>query len=315
MEYRPLGTSGLEVSAVSLGTWAIGGENWGQVNDQDSVAAIQKAIDVGMTFIDTADIYGKGHSEEIVGKAIAGRRQQVIIATKVGNRWNEHGKRWKDCSYDYIMQAVQASLKRLGTDYIDAYLIHTPDPNTPIPETMCALEKLLRDGVVRAVGVSRYSPEQIERAQQCIDLHVAQYPLNMLRRQEITPILPFCREHNIGVMAYAPLSKGLLTGKFSANTVFPETDMRSRNADFYGQAFRIRLEAVEKLGPIAKQYAKSLAQLAINWNLCQPGVTTALTGAKRPEQVGENAGGAGWQIAQEDLDRIERIVASLTDLE
>jgi aryl-alcohol dehydrogenase-like predicted oxidoreductase len=137
----------------------------------------------------------------------------------------------------------------------------------------------------------------------------------MLRRQEITPILPFCRERDIGVMAYAPLSKGLLTGKFRADTVFPETDLRSRNADFQGQAFQARLDAVEKLGPIAEKYGKTLAQLAINWNLCQPGVTTALTGAKRPEQVVENAGGAGWQIAGQDLDTIEYIVAGLTDLE
>lgn len=213
MAYRPLGTSGLKVSAVSIGTWAIGGENWGEVNDQDSVAAIREALDVGMTFIDTADIYGKGHSEEIVGRAIEGRRQEALIATKVANRWNEKGEVWPDCSYDYIMQAVQASLKRLKTDYIDVYIIHRPDPGTPIAETMRALEKLLQDGIVRAVGVSRYNREQIEEAQQCLQLHVAQYPLNILRRREITPILPFCRQHDVGVMAYAPLSKGLGTCK------------------------------------------------------------------------------------------------------
>lgn len=314
MVYRPLGKSGLSVSEVSIGTWAIGGVNWGVVDDRDSIAAIQKAIDVGMTFIDTADIYGKGHAEEIVGQAIKGRRQDVIIATKVANRWNEQGEVWTDCSYDYIMQAVQASLKRLQTDYIDVYLIHKPDPNTPIPETMRALEKLRQDGVVRAVGVSRYNREQIEEAQQFIELHAAQYPLNMLRRQEISPILPFCQARNIGVMAYAPLAKGLLTGKFDPNTRFPENDLRAKNEIFQGEAFRQRLEAVEKLKPIAEKYGKTLAQLAINWNLCQPGVTTALVGVKKPEQVSENAGGAGWQIEGEDLEVIERIVSGLTDL-
>jgi len=272
---------------------------------------------VGMTFIDTADIYGMGHSEEIVGQAIAGRRQEVVIATKVTNRWNEKGERWKDCSYDYIMQAVQDSLRRLGTDYIDVYLIHTCDPNTPIPETMRALEDLLQKGIVRAIGVSRYNLGQIQEAQRCIPLHAAQYPLNMMRRAEITPILPFCREHNIGMMAYAPLFKGLLTGKFHPGTTFGENDGRSRNAAFQGQVFLDRLAAVEKLKPFAQEYGVSLAQLAINWNLCQPGVTTALTGAKRPSQVRENAGGTrgGWRIAAKDLAAIEEIVAGLTDLD
>jgi myo-inositol catabolism protein IolS len=313
MEQRPLGNSGISVSAVSIGTWAIGGANWGAVNDADSVAAIQEAIDVGMTFIDTADIYGKGHSEEIVGKAIKGRRGQVVVATKVANRWNEAGEVWPDCSYDYILEAVRASLERLQTDYIDAYIIHRPDPNTPIPETMRALDKLLNDGVVRAVGVSRYDREQIEQARQCIQLHVAQYPLNIFRREEITPILPFCRQHEIGVMAYAPLSKGLLTGKFDSATTFPENDLRSGIGAFQGAAFKDRLDAVEKLKPIAARHGKTLAQLDINWNLCQPGVTTALTGAKTPQQVRENAGGAGWRLTTQDLNEIERIAQDLTD--
>lgn len=314
MEQRPLGTSGINVSAVSIGTWAIGGENWGEVNDQDSIAAIRAAIDVGMTFIDTADIYGKGHSEEIVGRAVQGRRKEVIIATKVANRWNERGEVWPDCSYDYIMDAVQASLRRMQTDYIDVYIIHRPDPDTPIPETMRALEKLVDDGVVRAVGVSRYDRKQIEEAQECVRLHVAQYPLSIFRRQEISPILPFCREHSIGVMAYAPLAKGLLTGKFRADATFPENDLRSRMEVFQGEQFRKRLDAVNELKPIAERRGRSLTQLAINWNLCQPGVTTALTGAKTPDQVRENAGGAGWRLTQEDLHEIEGIAEGLTDL-
>jgi aryl-alcohol dehydrogenase-like predicted oxidoreductase len=314
MEYRPLGGSGLSVSAVSLGTWAIGGDNWGEVNDEDSVAAIQKALDVGMTFIDTADIYGKGHSESVVGRAIKGRRADAIIATKVANRWDENGNVRVDCSYDYIMQAVQASMKRLQTDYLDVYIIHRPDPDTPIPETMRALDELLQRGVVRAVGVSRHSREQIAEAQRCLPLNVAQYPLNIFRRAEIQSILPFCREHDIGVMAYAPLSKGLLTGKFGPDATFAENDLRSRMEAFQGQAFRKRLAAVERLKPIADKHRKSLTQLAINWNLCQPGVTTALTGAKTPEQVQENAGGAGWRLTSADLDTIEDIVDGLKDV-
>jgi len=313
MKYRPLGTSGLMVSEICIGTWAIGGENWGEINDEESVAAIRKAIDLGINFIDTADIYGRGHSEEIVGKAVQGRRQDVIIATKVANRWNDKGERWTDCSYDYILQAVQASLKRLNTDYIDVYLIHRPDPDTPQEETMRALEKLLQDGVVRAAGVSRYNREQIEEAQACLKLHAAQYPLNMFRRKEIAPILPFCHANTIGMMAYAPLSKGVLTGKFSIDTQFPEDDLRSRSGDFQGDLFARRLQAVEALKPIAAKYGKSLAQLAISWNLCQTGVTIALVGVKRPAQVVENAGGAGWAIEASDLAAIERITSDLTD--
>jgi aryl-alcohol dehydrogenase-like predicted oxidoreductase len=268
-----------------------------------------------MTFVDTAHIYGNGHSEEIVGKAIEGRRQEVILCTKVYKHWNEAGEVWGDCSYDAIMRAVQAGLKRLRTDYIDVYLIHNFDANTPIPETMRALEKLLQDGTVRAVGVSRYNLEQLTEAQSCLPLHAVQYPLNMLRRAEIAPILPFCREHKIGVMAYAPLSKGLLTGKFSVATTFAEDDNRSQSTIFQGQAFAERLAAVQRLRPIAAKYGKTLPQLAINWTLCQPGVTSALTGAKRPDQVRDNAGGAGWRIAPGDLEEIDQIVAGLTDLE
>jgi len=264
-----------------------------------------------MTFIDTAHIYGRGHSEEIVGQAIEGRRQEAIICTKVHSHWSEKGERWVDCSYDGIMQAVQAGLKRLRTDYIDVYLIHNFDPNTPIPETMRAMEKLLQDGVVRAVGVSRYNLEQLEEAQSCIQLHAVQYPLNIFRRREISPILPFCREHSIGVMAYAPLSKGLLTGKFDANTTFPADDNRSRNPIFQGKAFKEHLAAVDRLRPIAAGYGKTLAQTAINWNLCQPGVTTALVGAKRPAQVEENAGASGWRLKREDLDEIEKTLAHI----
>jgi aryl-alcohol dehydrogenase-like predicted oxidoreductase len=314
MEYRPLGTSGLEVSAVSLGTWAIGGLGWTGVEDPASIAAIRAALDAGMTFIDTAHIYGMGHSEEIVGQAIEGRRHEVVLCTKVIIHWNEAGETWVDCSYDAIMRAVHEALKRLRTDYIDVYLVHNFDPNTPIPETMRAMEKLLQEGVIRATGVSRYTLEQLAEAQRCIPLHAVQYPLNILRRAEISPLLPFCREHNIGVMAYAPLSKGLLTGKFNASTTFPEEDNRARNPAFQGETFQACLAAVEQLKPIAAKYGKTLAQLAINWNLCQPGVTSATVGAKRPDQVRDNAGGAGWRIDPADLDEIETIVAGLVDL-
>ncbi len=315
MQYNKLGSSGIEVSEVCLGTWAIGGRDFGEVKDEQSVEAIRTAVELGMTFIDTADIYGHGHSEQVVGEALQGIRAKVILATKVGNRWDSEGNVETDCSYDYIMQAFEASLKRLKTNYIDVYLIHKPDPNVPIKETMGALQKLLEDKTVRAVGVSRYDRAQIEEASSCITLHAAQYPLNIFRRRETTPILEYCRKANIGMMAYAPLSKGLLTGKFNGSEVFPEKDNRSRNPIFQGEEFTKRIRAVKQIGEIAKRHDRSLAQLAINWNLCQPGITTSLAGAKTPEQVRENAGGSGWRLTSEDLDEIEQIVAPIEDIE
>jgi myo-inositol catabolism protein IolS len=315
MQYSKLGSSGIEVSEVCLGTWAIGGRDWGEVKDEQSIEAIRTSVELGMTFIDTADIYGHGHSEEVVGEALRGIREKVILATKVGNRWDEAGNVRTDCSYDYIMEAVEASLERLKTDYIDVYLIHRPDPAVPIKETMKALRRLLDSNTVRAAGVSRYDRAQIEEAAGYIELHAAQYPLNIFRRTETTPILEYCRQANIGMMAYAPLSKGILTGKFTGNEVFSEKDNRSQNPVFQGEQFEKRVQAAEQLAPIAERHGKSLAQLAINWNLCQPGVTTSLAGAKTADQVKENAGGAGWRLTREDLQKIEEIAAPIEDIE
>jgi aryl-alcohol dehydrogenase-like predicted oxidoreductase len=315
MQYAKLGSSGIEVSEVCLGTWAMGGRDWGEVEDRQSIEAIRTAVELGMTFIDTADVYGHGHSEEVVGQALQGRREKVVLATKVGNRWDSEGNVTTDCSYDYILTAVEASLERLQTDYIDVYLIHKPDPNVAIKETMRALRRLLDDKTVRAVGVSRYDRSQIEEATRHIELHAAQYPLNIFRRKETTPILEYCRQQGIGMMAYAPLSKGILTGKYTGNEVFPEKDNRSSNPLFQGEEFRKRIEAAQQIAEIAKRHGKSPAQLAINWNLCQAGVTTSLAGAKTVEQVTDNAGGAGWRLTQDDLDEIERIVAPIEDIE
>jgi aryl-alcohol dehydrogenase-like predicted oxidoreductase len=315
MQYQKLGSSGIEVSEVCLGTWAIGGRDWGEVKDEQSIEAIRTAVELGLSFIDTADIYGHGHSEEIVGDALSGMREKVILATKVGNRWDDQGNVRTDCSYDYIMEAVQASLKRLKTDYIDVYLIHRPDPKVPIEQTMRALQKLLDEKIVHSVGVSRYDRAQIEEANRSVELHAAQYPLNIFRRKEATPILEYCSQKNIGMMAYAALSKGILTGKFTGEETFPDNDTRHNNPIFHGEEFKKRIEAADRLRPVAEKYGKTLAQLAINWNLCQPGVTTALVGAKTADQVRENAGGAGWRIKREDLEQIERIVSNIEDIE
>ncbi len=316
MEYRELGKSGIHVSEVSLGTWTISGGSWGETDDEESIEVIRAAVDIGMNYIDTAHAYGRGHSEELIGQALKGRRHDAIICTKVVSRWDEaQQKMVRDCSYDSIMREVRKGLKRLQTDYIDVYLIHSFDPGVPIKETMRALRTLLDEKIVKAVGVSRYNLEQLMEAASYIRLDAVQYPINILRRKETVPLLEFCRKENIGVMAYAALAKGLLTGKFDGSETFPDNDNRHRNPMFQGEEFRKRVNAVEKMRPIAARHGKTLAQLAINWNLCQTAATTALVGARRTDQVRDNAGGSGWRLTPDDLAEIERIIAGIEEPE
>ena len=313
MEYHKLGSSGIKVSEVSLGSWTFSGRNWGEIDDNESIESIRTAIDLGMNFIDTARGYGR--AELVIGEALKGRRDKAVICTKVVNRWQEDGSTVKDCSYGNVLYQAEQALERLQTDYLDVYLIHNYDPDVPIKETMSALAELLDQKIVRAVGVSRYNLEQLEEASRHIELHAVQYPLNIIRRCETVPLLDFCHEKNIGVMAFAALAKGLLTGKFTGNETFPEDDNRRGNAMFQGEGFRTRVEAVEKMKPIADKHGKTLAQLAINWNLCQKGVTTATVGARRSDQVTENAGASGWRLEQEDLEEIEKIVSHIEEPE
>lgn len=325
MDYRELGSSGIQVSEVCLGTWTIGAESWVGVNDEESIETIRTAIDLGMNFIDTAHAYGLGHAERIIGEALKGRREQAVICTKVATRWDEEGTRYPDCSYDFIMQAVEDGLERLQTDYVDVYLVHYYYTKVPIKETMRAMARLLDEKVVRAVGVSRYDVPQLEEARKYVELNVGQYDLSIFQRhfsyqtppdpdrpvRPIAPVLDYCRVNNIGVMGYGAVAKGLLAGRFDGTETFPEGDPRSRNKMFQGEEFKKRVKAAEKMRPIAEKHGKTLAQLAINWNLCQPGVTTALVGARSPAQVRDNAGGSGWRLKQEDLEEIERIVAHI----
>jgi len=266
-----------------------------------------------MNFIDTAHTYGRGHAETLIGKALKGRREDAIICTKVVNRWDEaQQKMVRDCSYDSIMGEFEKALKRLQTDYLDVYLIHDFDPDVPIKETMSALQKLQDEKVVKAVGVSRYNLEQLKEAASYIRIDAVQYPMNIMRRKETAPLLDFCLEENIGIMLYAALAKGLLTGKFDGSERFPENDIRSRNPMFQAEEFKKRADIVEKkLRPVAEKHGKTLAQLAINWNLCQPSVATALVGARNIKQVKDNAGGSGWSLTDRDLAEIEDAVKGL----
>jgi aryl-alcohol dehydrogenase-like predicted oxidoreductase len=310
MEYRKLGTGLREVSVVSLGTWAMSGEPnvWGQVDDNESIATIVQALDLGVNLIDTAPTYGAGHGEEIVGKAIADRRASVLVMTKCGlvpaGRSKTLSRR---LTRDSIIGECEASLRRLRTDYIDLYLCHWPDPATPISETMSALRQLREQGKVRAIGLSNYSCEEAAAALEFGPVHALQHPFSILQRRAEEDVLPFCRERDIAALAYGPLAKGLLTGKFAENSRI--TGIRATDPEFMGARYRRNLARVAKLTEMAAKYHRTAAQLAIQWVIQHAGVTSAVVGAKRPSQLVENVGAVGWCLDPEDVTAIESLLA------
>lgn len=307
---RLLGESGIRVSAVALGTWAMGGDVavWGHTDDRESMAAIQQALDCGINLIDTAPIYGDGHAEEIVGKAVSGRRDEVVIATKCGlvppERDGDLPRR--DLSATRIQRECEASLRRLRVEVIDIYLCHWPDPETPVRETMEALMTLRDQGKIRAIGLSNFGCERLAAAREFGSIHCLQPPFSMLNRRAADDLLPYCQEHQIGVLCYGPLAKGLLTGKFERDAKFD--DLRNQDPDFNGARFQGNLDIVDELKKVAIKYDKTVAQLAINWTATFPGIAAPIFGAKRPSQVRENVGGIGWEISREDRDRIDQIL-------
>ncbi len=326
MDYRKLGRSDVEVSRVIFGAWAIGGWMWGGSDDDDAVAAINKAIDVGINTIDTAPVYGFGHSERLVGEAIKGRRDEVVIATKCGIRWDrEDGHRpfetedrdgtrrvvVRNLKADAILEEVEQSLERLGVDCIDLYQCHWPDPTTPIAETMEALNLLIEQGKVRAVGVSNFSVEMIKEALKHGPVASDQPLYNMLDRGIEDELLPYCDRADVGVICYSPLHQGLLTGAVTMEREFKEGDQRRRKPWFQPANRRRVIEFLDKLQPIAETHGKTLAQIAINWCLSQRGVTSAIVGARTPRQVIENAGGAGWRLSDEEIGQIRKWLEEL----
>lgn len=312
MQRRSLGDSGLEVSPLVLGTWAMGGDTptWGSVDDRESIAAIHQALDAGINLIDTAPIYGFGHSEEVVGKAILGRRDEVLLATKCGLLFpKSEGQLPPRClSRESVLRECDNSLRRLRTKVIDLYQCHWPDPETPIEETMGALTTLWEQGKIRAIGVSNFSCEQMTAARKYGPIHCAQPSFSMLHLRAAEDLLPYCTEHRIGVLTYSPLAKGLLTGKFGPESRFQ--DIRATDPEFVGDRFRRNLRIIEELRQIAVGYDKTLAQLALNWASHYHGVTAPIFGAKRPSQVLENVGAFGWTISQDDRARINVLLRS-----
>ncbi|MFT6675139.1 MAG: aryl-alcohol dehydrogenase-like predicted oxidoreductase [Sulfitobacter sp.] len=311
---RPIGASGIEASAIGLGTWAIGGWMWGGTDEARSVAAIQSSIDDGISLIDTAPAYGQGTAEEIVGKAIKGRRDQVVLATKCGLVWHsQKGNHFFDydgqpvhryLGKDAIIYEVEQSLTRLGTDYIDHYITHWQDPTTPIEETMAALEALKAQGKIRSIGASNTSVVDIRAYVAAGQLDAIQEEYSMIKRGIETTLLPVAIEHNVAALSYSSLALGLLSGKMTPGRQFDGDDQRKDNPRFSALNREKVQGLMQDITPIAQSHDATLAQIVIAWTLQQPGITFSLCGARSPEQARENAKAGRLRLSARDLETI-----------
>ncbi|MBB3108423.1 aryl-alcohol dehydrogenase-like predicted oxidoreductase [Paenibacillus phyllosphaerae] len=289
MKYRKLGKNGPDVSVIGFGTWAIGGGGWasawGEQDDALSIESVRVALDAGVTFYDTAAVYGLGHSEEVLGRAIGSDRHKVILATKCGLVWDERNTIARSGAYESILREAEASLKRLGTDYIDLYQMHWPAEDASQEETMRAMDKLVQDGKIRHVGMSNYTVEQLERSLTVRHVDSLQPPYSILRPAVEQQVLPFCQQHGIGVVAYSPLTSGLLSGNYTYDTKFSEDDWRSRNKAHTGEGLRQNVDKAERLKAIAARFDLTLPQLAVAYVLAHPALTSALVGVRKPSHI------------------------------
>jgi len=315
METTKLNGIAIEASRVALGTWAIGGWMWGGTDEEESIRTIHAALDHGINVIDTAPVYGFGRSEEIVGEAVAryGGRDRIIIATKATLEWRD-GQVHRNSTPERIAVEIEDSLRRLKTDYIDLYQIHWPDPLVPIEETAGAMEKLRKDGKILAIGVSNYSPSQMEIFRQAAPLHSCQPPYNLFERQIEQDVLPYCKEHGIALLTYGALCRGLLSGRMAVDTQFAGDDLRKFDPKFKQPRFDQYLTAVGRLNSLARErHGKGVMELAVRWILDQ-GVEIALWGARRPSQVAAVDGVMGWSLTEDDKVEIDGILKeTITD--
>ena len=308
--------AGVEVSRIGLGTWAIGGLEWGIVPDDVAVATCLSAVERGINLIDTAPIYGHGRSEEIVGKAMRahGRREAFYIATKAGLEWNSFGM-FSNSTGSRIRRELEDSLRRLGTDFIDLYQVHWPDTRTPIAEVAALMGEFQRQGKVRALGVSNFSVAQMEEFRSVSPLASNQLPYNLFERQIDEATLPWCAANGVAVLTWSTLCRSLLAGRVHRGMSFDAKDIRSVDPKFQEPRFSQYMTAVERLAAFARErYGKTVLELAVRWVLDRPGVSVALWGAKRPGQLDAVEGVLGWKLdasAVEDIDRI--VEESVTD--
>jgi aryl-alcohol dehydrogenase-like predicted oxidoreductase len=328
MKTRPLGSSGIQASVVAFGAWAVGGWRWGGSDDKTSIAAISAGIDAGINFIDTAPAYGFGHGEEIVGKAIQGRRDKVVIATKCGLAWNtskgtlffvsdEKGRNdagqyriHKTLDPDQVRVDLEGSLRRLGTDHVDLYLTHWQDVTTPIEDTMALLLGFKAQGKIRAIGACNAKVEDLERYRTKGPFDADQERYSMLDRDLEKAQLPWCWKNNVAVLAYSPLHHGLLTGKISPDREFKEGDLRRGHASFTPDNLRRTGVFLDRIKPLADRRGLTVGQLVIAWTVSQPGLTHALVGARTAQQAIENAKAGAVELSPDELGEIAGALAA-----
>jgi aryl-alcohol dehydrogenase-like predicted oxidoreductase len=311
MEKLKIGNIPLKASRIALGTWAMGGWMWGGSDETESINTIYGAIDRGITLIDTAPVYGFGRSEEIVGKALAadGRRNRVLIATKVGLDWRDD-KPFRNANKARIVKEVEDSLRRLRTDVIDLYQVHWPDPNTPIEETAAAMADLLTSGKIRAIGVSNFTPAQMDAFRSVAPLHTAQPPYNLFERGIEQDVLPYCRDRKIVTLAYGALCRGLLSGRMTGTTHFTGDDLRKNDPKFQPPRFAQYLHALDRLERFARvNYGKRAIHVAVRWVLDRSDTNIALWGARSPDQLAPIGDVMGWSIDQSAMAAIDAILA------
>jgi len=315
MEQKLIEGTGLLSSRIALGTWAMGGWMWGGSDEGEAIKTIRAALELGITLIDTAPVYGFGRSEELVGRAIAehGGRERVLIATKTGLEWRA-GQVYRNASAERIRAEVEDSLRRLRTDYIDIYQVHWPDPLVAVGEPAAALRQLFEQGTIRAIGVSNFSPEQMEIFRSVALLHVVQPPYNLFERQIEKDVLPYAERHGLTVLAYSALCRGLLSGRMRSDTRFTGDDLRQTDPKFQPRRYRQYLDAVAALDRLARErYGKNVLALAVRWVLDQ-GPTIALWGARRPDQLSPIEDLFGWSLDADARAAIDRIQAkAITD--
>jgi len=311
MDYRKIHNTDLEISTIALGTWAFGSDGWwGYQDDRKSRDVMAEAVSRGVNLIDTAPIYGRGHSEEIIGEFLAkhNMREDVVLATKLGLNWD--GKRvFHDLKPKRMREELALSLERLGTEYIDLYQVHWPDPETPIQESASVMREFYDEGVIKAVGVSNYSVRQMREFMEFCPLHSLQPPYNMFRREMEDEIVPFCVENKISILVYQPLHAGILTGKFFFDgAAIPNDINRKNHPDLKEPLLAINKEILSKMKTIAGKYDKTLTQLVLNWTSVQEGVTSVLVGARSYDQVDENIDSIGWELDPKDMAAINALL-------
>ena len=314
MKTRQLGNTDLHITPIGFGSWAVGGGGyqfgWGPQDDEQSIAAIHHALDLGINWIDTAAVYGLGHAEEVVARALKGMSERSYIFTKCTRIWNDRGEISGSLKAQSIRQECENSLRRLQADVIDLYQVHWPNPEQDIEEGWSAMAELKKEGKVRNIGVSNFNVSQMSRAMKIAPISSLQPPFSLIKRDIEKEILPFCQEHNIGVIVYAPMASGLLTGSMTHKRVanLPDDDWRKRDPEFQEPRLSRNLELVEKLNEIAFKHNVTPGVVAIAWTLQHPGVTGAIVGSRRPEQVDGIIAAAEFRLTDLEAAEIEEFL-------